>query len=286
MPTPPVQEKDLSAPSWTFSLQYQINPDNMVYFSQRGSFRSGNFNGAVVPYGNLNYFGNEYTHDFEIGYKFNGHLGQTPAHFNIALYQQNVENAQHAVYALVGGNPAGFTVNVPRKRIRGVEADGDIRPAHWLKLGFAGAFTNAEYTSNIVDLSMQTGIANYKIPFDSYPDTPKWTGSFYADVTLPVPKSLGEMTLHADSFSQTSTFFSSNYGTITPRTKLPGYTTANVRLSWNEMMGSKVSLGVYVKNVFDKFYYQSGYVEGASGGFNTAIPGEPRTFGAELSVKF
>jgi len=286
MPTPPIQARDLSAPSWTFSLQYQISPNNMVYFSQRGSFRSGNFNGAVVPYGDLNYFGNEYTHDFELGYKFNGHLAQLPAHFNIALYQQDVMNAQHAVYALVGGNPAGFTVNVPKKRIRGVEADGDIRLAHWLRFGFAGAYTSAKYTSNIVDLSKQTGIPNYKIPFDSYPDTPEWTGSFYADVTLPVPQSLGEMTLHADSFSQTSTFFSSNYGTITPRTKLPGYTTANVRLSWNEIMGSRVSLGVYVKNVFEKFYYQSGYVEGASGGFNTAIPGEPRTFGAELSVKF
>ena len=94
------------------------------------------------------------------------------------------------------------------------------------------------------------------------------------------------MKLRGDVFGQTKTFFSSNEGTITPRTQLPGYATADVRLSWNEIMRSKFSLGLYVKNVFDKFYYQSGYVEGASGGFNTAIPGEPRTFGAEASVKF
>jgi iron complex outermembrane receptor protein len=51
-------------------------------------------------------------------------------------------------------------------------------------------------------------------------------------------------------------------------------------------MGSGASLGVYVTNLLDRFYYQSGYVEGASGGFNTAIVGAPRTVGAELNVKF
>ena len=95
-----------------------------------------------------------------------------------------------------------------------------------------------------------------------------------------------ELKLRGDVFAQTKTFFSSNSGSITPRTQLPGYSTVDVRLSWNEIMRSQVSLAAYAKNVFDKFYYQSGYVEGASGGFNTAIPGEPQTFGAELSVKF
>src|SRR3546814_9716879 len=33
------QRKKLSAPAWTASLQYQIDPDHMVYFNQRGSFR-------------------------------------------------------------------------------------------------------------------------------------------------------------------------------------------------------------------------------------------------------
>jgi len=285
-PTPPDQSRKLSAPSWTFNVTYQVNPDSMVYFAQRGSFRSGNFNGPVVPYGDLNFFKNEYTHDFELGYKFSGRLADAPAHFNVALYQQNVKNAQHAIYAIIGGNPAGFTVNVPKKRIRGVEADGDIRPTDWLTLGASGAYTNAKYTDNIVDLSSQTGIAGYTIPFDSYPDAPKWTGSVYADVTLPMSEDLGELVFHADLFGQTSSFFSSNSGSITPRTKLPGHSIANLRLSWKEIMRSKVSAGVYVKNVFDKLYYQSGYVEGASGGFNTALWGEPRTFGVELSAKF
>jgi iron complex outermembrane receptor protein len=87
-------------------------------------------------------------------------------------------------------------------------------------------------------------------------------------------------------FGQTSTHFSNNEGSITPRTKLPGYATVDVRLSWNEVMGSKFSVAAYAKNLLDEFYYNSGYVEGGSGGFNTAIWGEPQTFGAEVTYRF
>jgi iron complex outermembrane receptor protein len=285
-PEPPVQSRKLSAPSWTVNLQYQVDPSNMLYFAHRGSFRAGNFNGTVVPYNDLNFFKNEYTHDFEFGYKFSGDLGVVPTRFNVALYHQNVKNAQHAVYALVGGNPAGFTVNVPKKRVRGAEVDANFQVTDWLDLGFTGAFTDAKYTDNIVDLSEQTGIANYTIPFDSYPDTPKWTGSLFADAKLPFLESLGEMRLRGDLFGQTKTFFSSNEGSITPRTRLPGYITFDARLSLNEISGTRINVAGFVKNALNKFYYASGYVEGASGGFNTAIPGEPRTFGLETSIKF
>ncbi|GAC1577539.1 MAG: TonB-dependent receptor [Sphingomicrobium sp.] len=285
-PTPPVQSRKLKAPSWTVNLQYQIDRSNMVYIAQRGSFRAGNFNGTVVPYGDLNFFKNETAHDVELGYKFSGSLGTVPTQFNIALYQQDVKNAQHAIYAVIGGNPAGFTVNVPKARVRGVEVDGDFHLSRLVEFGFTGAYTDARYTGNIVDLSSQTGTPGYKIPFDSYPDTPKWTGSLFAEVGLPMAPSMGKVKLRGDIFGQTKTYFSSNARSITPRTQLPGYVTADVRLSWNDIYGSKVSIAGYVKNVTDKFYYASGYVEGASGGFNTALPGQPRTFGAEASIKF
>jgi len=282
----PTEKRTLKDPSWNGTIQWQFNPQNQIYFTQRGSFRAGNFNGAVVPYNFANFFGNENTYDFELGYKFNGLVGGRRVHFNIAAYNQIVKNAQHSLYAVVAGAPSAFTVNVPKARIRGVELDGDVTPADWLKLGISGAYTDAVYTDNLVDLSLQTGNPGFIVPFDSYPDAPKWSGSLYADVTLPTPAEWGDIHLRADSFSQSSSFFSSNNYSITPGTQLPGYTTVAARISWNEIMGSQFSLGIYAKNILDKGYYQAGYVEGASGGFNTAIPGEPQTFGAELSVKF
>ena len=282
----PHEQRNLSAPSWNFNLQEQFDSHNQIYFTQRGSFRSGNFNGAVVPYNFVNFFKNEYTHDFEIGYKFSGDVAGRRTHFNIAAYDQIVKNAQHSIYAVVAGAPSAFTVNVPQATIKGVEADGDIQLIDWLKLGFAGAYTDAKYTKNQVDLSSQTGTPGFIVPFDSYPDAPKVSGSLYAEFTLPVPSEWGDMHIRADSFTQTHSFFSNNNGNLTPDTRIKGYTTVALRYSWDHIMGSKFSAGVYVKNLLDKLYYASGYVEGASGGFNTVIPGEPRAVGGELSVKF
>jgi iron complex outermembrane receptor protein len=282
----PLEQKDLQAPSWNVNLQWQFNSHNQIYFTQRGSFRSGNFNGAVVPYNLANFFKNEYTHDFEIGYKFNGVVAGHRAHFNIAAYDQIVHNAQHSIYAVVAGAPSAFTVNVPEAIIKGIEADGDIQLTDWLRLGASGAYTDAKYTKNLVDLSVQTGVPGNIVPFDSYPDSPKLSGSLYADVTLPFPKDVGDVHLRADSFSQSHSFFSNNNGNLTPDTRIKGYTTVQLRLSWDNIMGSKFSAGVYVKNLTDKLYYSSGYVEGASGGFNTVIVGEPRTVAGEISVKF
>lgn len=280
------QHKDLSAPSWTFNLQYQLNSDNMIYFSQRGSFRSGNFNGTVNPGNDANSFGNEYAHDFELGYKFNGRLGAAPFRFNLAVYSETIKHAQHAVYAVVGGNPAGFTLNVPESRTQGVEVDTALGIGRWLSISATGAYTDAKYTKGVVDISRLTGTAGSTILFDSYPDTPKLSGSVGVDLTLPIPEDVGQFVLHGEVYGQTHTFFSSNEGSVTPGTRLEGYSTVNARLSWNNIMRSKVSAAVYVKNLFNRLYYVSGYAMGAAGGYNTAYPGEPRAIAAEVSVKF
>lgn len=280
------QRRNLSAPAWTFNLQYQINDDNMIYFSQRGSFRAGNFNGTVNPVADANFFKNEKAHDFEIGYKFNGRLGTMPTRFNLAAYHVIVKDAQHAVYAVVGGNPAGFTLNVPQAKTTGVEVDASIGLTNWLTFSMNGAYTDARYTKGAVNVSALTGVPGYVINFNSYPDSPKWAGNFALDVSLPVSEGVGKIILHGDVYTQSKTFFSNNNGSVTPGTQLPGYTIANARLSWNNIMDSKFSAAVYVKNLFDKLHFVSGYAMGAAGGYNTAYPGAPRTIAAEVSVKF
>lgn len=281
-----LQHRDLSDPSWTFNLQYQINNANMIYVTQRGSFRSGNFNTVVLPLNDANFFKNENATDIEVGYKFSGRVGSLPARLNLALYQVTVKDAQHAIYAVVGGNPAGFTVNVPEQKTKGIELDGSISLARWLDITGTVAYTDAKYTKGVVDVSKLTGVAGSTIRVDSYPDTPKWSGTVGADVKLPISDDIGQITLHGDVYAQTMTYFSSAEGSITPGTSLKGYEVVDMRLNWNNVFRSKISAAVYAKNVFNKFYYASGYALGAAGGYNTAYPGAPRTVAAELSIKF
>lgn len=281
-----VQRRKLSDPSWTFNLQYQIDSSNMIYAAQRGSFRSGNFNTVVLPANDANFFGNENAVDFELGYKFSGSLGNIPTRLNVAAYQVTVKDAQHAIYAIVSGNPAGFTVNVPEQKTKGVEVDASIGITPWLDIGATVAYTDAKYTKGVVDVSKLTGVPGSTIRVDSYPDTPKWSGTVGVDLKFPTPEDFGRVVLHGDVYAQTHTFFSSAEGSITPGTRLKGYEIVNLRLSWDEIFNSKFSVAVYAKNVLDKFYYASGYALGAAGGYNTAYPGAPRTVAAELSVKF
>jgi iron complex outermembrane receptor protein len=281
------QSNSESAPAWTANLQYQLDPNNMVYFSQRGSFRSGNFNGTVAPFIDpltgrpANLFKDEKVHDFELGYKFNGHLAGAPTQFNVAAYDVIVKNAQHALYAVVGGAPAGFTVNVPKATTKGVEADANIGLTNWLSLGANMAYTDAKYTDSTVPIPF---IGNLSV--DSYPDSPKFSGSASVDIKFPVSEHLGAMDWRTDLYHQSYTYFSSTNGTSTPGTRLDGYTTIGMRLNWNEVLESKVSAALYVRNLADKVYHISGYALGASSGVNTWYPGEPRTIGGEISYKF
>ena len=277
--TPPAPEhKNLQAPAWTFSLNYQIDPHNMVYFSQRGSFRSGNFNGTVAPA--FNSFNNEYVKDFELGYKFNGHIADAPVQFNIAAYDVIVHNAQHALYAIVGGSPAGFTVNVPVALTRGVEVDANVGLTSWLDLSFNAAYTDSIYSNGLVNPANSGNIV-----LDTVPDSPKVSGSIAADIKFPIDEKDGKLDLRTDVYHQTHTFFS-NTTSVTPGDELSGYTTIGMRLSWKDIEQTKVSAALYIRNVANKLYYISGYAMGAAGGYNTAYPGEPRTIGGELSVKF
>ncbi|HEX8419655.1 MAG TPA: TonB-dependent receptor [Sphingomonas sp.] len=280
------QRRNLSDPSWTFNLRFQADERNMFYVAQRGSFRSGNFNGTVLPLNDANFFRNETTKDYEVGYKYSGRVGNAPFRFSIAAYQQDVKDAQHAVYAVVGGNPAGFTLNVPRARTRGVEVEASVSPAPWFDFSVTGAYTDAKYTRGVVDISRLTGVAGSTILFDSYPDTPKVAGTVSADFTLPINQDVGRFVLHGDLYVQSDFFFSNNNGSVTPGTRLEGYTNTNLRLSWNDILQSKFSAAVYARNVFDNLYYVSGYALGAAGGYNTAYPGQPRTVMGEISFKF
>ena len=282
-----LQKASFKAPAWTASLSYQFHPDHMIYIAQRGSFRSGNLNGTVAPFidpltGNpANSFKNEKVRDFEVGYKFNGYVGGNPATLNIAAYRVEVTGAQRALYAIVGGNPAGFTVNVPKAVTQGFEVESTISFGDILDLGFNLAYTDAKYTNPIVPIPFAGSL-----PVDTYSDTPKWAGSAYATVHIPVPENVGDVSFRLEYYGQTGTYYSSTNGTSTPGTDLGGYSTLDLRLAWDEIMDSDVSAAFYVSNLTDNVYHIAGYALGATSGLNTWYPGAPRTWGAELSIDF
>ena len=276
-------------PSWNVGVEYQASNNLLVYVTHRGSWRSGGFNtnsqlapGSIAVGGAL--FLPETTKDIEAGLKFNGDIGNSPARFNVAVFNQWVDNIQRAVYVNITTpiplGPTALTANVPQATVTGVEVEAEIKPVPWLTIGGNFAFTNARFNKNVVTLFGVT------TAFGPFPDTPRNSGSIFAQISAPLAGDTGKLSLRGDLYAQSSFFYSSVNNTINPGSELPGYSVANFRLDWSNIAGSNFGAAFFIKNAFDETYYTGGLALGSVLGLNTAIPGRPRTFGGELSVKF
>ena len=276
-------------PSWNVGVEYQANDNLLVYLTHRGSWRSGGFNtnsqlapGSIAVGGAL--FSPETTKDIEAGLKFNGDIGSSPARFNLAVFNQWVDNIQRAVYVNITTpiplGPTALTANVPQAKITGIELEAEIKPAPWLTLGANFAYTKARFNKNVVTLFGVT------TAFGPFPDTPRRTGSVFAQVNVPLGNDMGNLSVRGDLYAQSKFYYSSVNNTINPGSELPGYSIANFRVDWANIAGSNFGAAFFIKNAFDKTYYTGGLALGSVLGLNTAIPGRPRMFGGELSVKF
>ncbi|WP_083536007.1 TonB-dependent receptor [Sphingobium sp. MI1205] len=274
--------------SWQFGIQDQVNSGLLLYAVTRRSFRSGGFNGAAPPFpGDASVggaaFRPEIATDLELGLKYQGSIGGMPTRFSLAAYNSWVKDVQRTVYVgipQIGGGLAALTINIPKARIRGVELDGQIAPASWLTIGGSLTYTDAKFTDN------ESTLFGVTTRYGPFADTPKWAGSAFADIRMPVGADNEAILLHGDVYAQSKFYFSSLNDTINPGTALPGYAIANFRLAWEHVRGSGATISALLRNAFDRTYYTGGLPVGSVLTLNTALPAEPRTFQVEAKFEF
>ena len=272
--------------SWQFGLQEQLNSDLMIYAVTRRSFRSGGFNGEEPP---LAGFGNkggsgfdaETATDGELGVKFQGRLATMPARLNAAAFLESVKNTQETFYTNVAGGISATTVNVPKSRVTGFEAEGEIDPTTWLKFGASVAFTDAAFIEPEVTVPSTPPAT---IDFGPYPDTPRWSGSVFSEVSIPVTTDI-VAAVRGQLYDQTLTYFSATNNTVSPGTELPGYAVANFTLSLANTRAGWWA-GVIIKNAFNRVYYVGGGADANIFSIDAVLPGDPRTVVGEVRYKF
>jgi iron complex outermembrane receptor protein len=277
------QKKSYGNLSWTLGIQQQVNSNLLVYVSSRRSYKNGGYNGIQNPKPGLgpdggNGYELETLTDAEIGIKYRGNVGGMPTQFNIAGYQNWIKDGQRVAYALLAGNPAAITVNVPRSKVTGFEFDGSIRPLSWFSMGGALNYTNARFTDSFVSIG-----GGAPVLFGTYPDTPKWSGSVFGEIEVPVRNSI-TASLRSDLYSQSFFWFAST-GNRSPGARVEGYTLVNFRLGIADSEAGW-SISANLKNAFNRVYYVGGIATGELFQFNTSVPGSPRTFMAEARYKF
>ncbi|MEQ9662733.1 MAG: TonB-dependent receptor [Parasphingopyxis sp.] len=276
-----------SDPSWSLSLEYRATPSLFLYGTYRGSWRGGGFNYNAPPVNASaelggNTFDPENIEDVELGIKFDGYLGSVRTRANLAVYRSWVDNIQRIAYLTFPNvGPGAATVNADGARFQGLEADVSFQLTPELLVGGSFNFSDPEYRGGT-----QQNLFGTIINFTTFSDVTRYSGSGFIDYTTVLPNNAGDLRARLDVYAQSSLYFS-NYGLSgAPGTQISPYELVNFRVGIDDIGGSGVSAAFFAKNILDQEYYVGGIGLGTAGGYNLAVPGEPLTYGLDVSIRF
>jgi len=293
------------AVTWTGSLEYQATPDTLLYFATRRGFKAGGPNPTTRVL-EFSMFGPEKITDFELGLKHQGRLGSVPYRLNIAGFIGNYRDIQTSDILQfctndnVGCSGGGvFTelilLNVGKATIKGIEVEGSIKPVPQLELNAGYSYQVGRYGSGSIvpqptDPANPVNAANpinfaggVDLSGKEFAGVPRQTltlsGTYEADF---IPESFAKTRLSVNYFYRTKTkglAVQGNFGT-------PAFDTLGARLSFDQLFESNFSLALWGSNITNNYYklYCSNNLN--SIGYAACKWGDPRTYGATLSVKF
>ena len=205
--------------------------------------------------------------------------------FNLTVYNSNIKDYQVQVQAADLSINRGYLANAERVRVRGVETDISYTFNNFY------FFTNLAYTeaiykkfTNAPPALEDTGGANYvDISGGVLPGVSKWAGSTGGELNF-AGKFLnytGDYFFALDSYYR-STFSSSP--TPSKFLNIPGYALFNTRFGFRVRQG--VTTYVWVRNIFNRDYFEQLLPGAGNAGHYAAVLGDPRTFGLTIKVTF
>ncbi|WP_288459452.1 TonB-dependent receptor [uncultured Sphingomonas sp.] len=226
---------------------------------------------------------------------------------NIAGFWTEIDDYQATVTNGQLGVLRGYLANAGKVRTRGVEVDTAFRPTARLNLYANGAFTDAKYVkftdapcppelaggttataANPASPAGQAGTAarpSYSPSFcdvsgQRLPGISKWAFSYGAEYAVPLAAG-GNVYVGYDG-SYRSGFSSNPSESI--YTNIDGYALSNFRLGYRADRGLNAFL--WLRNAFDKDYYELLATQSGNTGLIVGQPGDPRTYGVTVSASF
>lgn len=270
-------------PSWTVGLDYQVTPDTLIYVTHRRGFRAGGLNTQSLIASQIA-FKPETVMDVEIGVKSDWQVYGMKGRLNVAAFNSDYRNKQQSqsYSAIINGSPitTNLIVNAGDATIQGVETDLTIVPIDDLELRAAWAYTKASFDKYVIIATGQS------VPGQTYPSVPLNRVSLGATYTLPLPDTLGSMSVGAVMAYQTHQYLGV-FPTDPPETTIgSGYTTLDLNLNWKGILGRPLDLTLFANNVTDTVYKLGGYPIYGVAGFAAFVYGEPTMYGAKLKYSW
>ncbi|MEE4374338.1 TonB-dependent receptor [Pseudomonas alliivorans] len=249
-------EKDLIGNNWKVGLVYALTPNSSAY-AQYSTSTDGV--GSLVSL-------NPGQQQFDLATARQSEIG-----FKQALWDERLEwtlAAYHIVKKKLlttdTGNP-DLTQQVGQQSSNGLEASLKLQlPQDWALTANA-AFVRARYDQ------FDQSVAGVAVSRDGNTpvDVPKRTANLWLDKQLSSVLQIGGGLRYVDS----------RYADIANTRELPAYTVADASLSWKALRNT--TLGLQVRNLFDRQYAASQYNEGQQW-----ILGEPRSLYVTADLSF
>lgn len=271
---------------WTgkIGVDYRLSEEWMLYASYSRGYRAGSYNGGVyyeVRPLDTAYASPEYIDAWETGFKAD--LFDRRMRLNAAAFFYDYTDQQFI--NVVGFS--NFLENAGGSQIAGLEAELWARVTERLTLQLGLGYLETEYTE--LDLANTETIADRDDRVDlsgnELISAPKLNTSVSVDYDL-LLTDRGLLTLNLNANFQDDQWFSAynddnGYGEI----RQDAYWLYNGRLSWFANDES-YSIALWVKNLLDEEYDVYGINLQAGFGHDNYMGGKPRTWGAELTLRF
>jgi len=286
-------EESFGYASYLLSLDFQATDDLLLYAKTSKSSLAGGWNArAGAP---ALSFDPEGARDVELGMKkesFDRRLRTNLA----AFYTWNTD-VQRSVFGINSGLLTSYLLNAGKGHIYGVEFEATLRAWTGMEIFGSLGLLEAGYDKFAETRLDANGPYVLDRSDERYPGVPETTFSIAATQTLPA--SFGEWTLHLDY----SYIGDQVYYDLTPdprqgvaafnvaaRAKelalAPSYGLLNARVALQLDRGG-IEIAAWVRNITDEKYYTRTYPNSyTSLGVASVFPGDPRTFGASVTIGF
>lgn len=282
-------EQNSKAPTWLIGLDFKPIDDIMLYAKYSRGYRQGSTNPFSVE--GYNTYNPEKVDTYEVGAKTSWR-GAMPGYLNVSGYYNNFTDQQvqtgfRDIQNRVAVNVA--IVNAGKSRIYGAEVETGISPFKGFNLAGSYAYLHTKLLELATFPAPSTFIPGsfFNTPvittIEGAPLTfaPKHKASATASYTLPLPETVGRVSLSA-TYTYTAKMIATYSGT---QGTLPAYDLLNLNLNWNAIGGLPIDASLFATNVTKKKYLTQ-VVEQTSSGFVTKFLGEPKMYGIRLRYHF
>lgn len=265
-------DNSFSNVSPTAIIAYDLSDQVNTYAKVARGYKSGGYNVRASTSRRFNEgFGPETLTSYELGLKSD--LLDRRLRINAALFYADYKDIQLNLQSDPTNPTRTDVLNAGKAHIKGVEIDIAAKPASNLTVTLNYGYTDADYRriagltgENLADMYVFTYIPKHSVNLGLeyvVPDTP-----------------LGTLTAGVNYSFRDKTHSNSN----DPSYIIPDYSLLNARLTLSEIpLGAgDVRLSLWGKNLTDKEYYS---FHGNSG-LPSAVFGEPRSYGLDLSFTF